>query len=182
MSHWNGVKYTFKLNEEHVSYQEILDIIRKESEKTQQEYISNGFPNNDVVVRLYKENDNLLFLSEICQVSPIDLSKEVMKKIKENIDTNMNKYYFYKQDHGEEKGVINQVYGYAEQIVDYLWNAGYVNPEERTTKPIQFQTIYKKQDISKFLECINDEKKLQQMICDSQASKLKIDTSKSYKM
>lgn len=163
MGHWAGVAYTFKLNEEDKSYEDILFNMQEE---INQKYIEERKdPGESFGASMSVKNGKVTYSSNSykSRVSN-DLSDSLIKKIQRNINTN-NDCYYYQVDNGEDSA-IQQLYGYAQKVGQYLLDGGYANDYGRIC-------FYTTRGIEKFYECIDNKQALELVIREGEKSRLK---------
>lgn len=168
MGHWTGVKYIFNLNEQDSLYEEIINDMQKEIKqkyKEEQKDPGESFYANMSVQQGKIEYSSSSYKSYVSN----DLSYELVKKIKKNIDTNVDKHYYIKQDNGENPGTIemlNHLYGYAATVGQYMQDEG-------KAKNYPFLWLGSEKAMKKFYECLTDEKILEKVIRNGERIRLK---------
>lgn len=165
MGHWSGVAYTFKLNKDDKSYEEILV---KMQEEIDQKYVQESkSPGESFCASMSIKHSKVRYSSSSykSRVSN-DLSYELIKKIQKNIDTDKDKYYYFQEDNGENKGAIDYLYGYAEKVGQYLLDAGW----GEKYGSIRFYDVKK---IDRFHDCIDNTSELEIVIKEGEFARLR---------
>ena len=164
MGHWSGIKYTFKLNKQDPSYEDIIRDIKAEiAKKYEDEQIDPGESFSASMSLKYGK----LHYSSCSYKSRVsnDLSYDLIKKIEKNINTNPDIYYYYQEDNGEGSA-IERLYGYAQKVGQYLLDADYANYHGSIG-------FYSDESIEKFHECIEDKDELDEVIKKGESKRLK---------
>lgn len=165
MGHWTGIKYTFKLNEEDSSYEEIL--LNMQEEIAQKYKDEEKSPGESFGASMNIKNRKIIYSSSgyKSRVSN-DLSNNLLRKIEKNISTKPDSAYYFVQDNGENNGVIERLFGYAKTVGQYLADAGYADN-------YGFIGFYNEKGIEKFLDCINNKEELSEVIKEGESERLK---------
>lgn len=164
MGHWTGIKYTFKLNEEDSSYEDILVNMQEEIDKKYQEEEKD--PGESFSASMNIKNGKVIYSSSgyKSRVSN-DLSNDLLRKIEKNINTKPESAYYFQEDNGENNGAIEKLFGYAKKVGQYLLDAGYADN-------YGFIGFYNEKGIEKFLNCIDNKEELEKVIKEGEEERL----------
>src|SRR5579875_484411 len=117
-----GNDYRFRLNKDANNYQEILSDIKNQLKQNQELHSSKNLGNWQSYFNVDNSENNVIQVIMVADYSPapVDLSLELLNKIKQNIKTNPNQYYAYSMDRGLNEGIIKNCAGIAKVLADKI--------------------------------------------------------------
>lgn len=157
-----GNDYRFKLNKDASNYPEILSDIRDELKENQKIHESKKEGLWDSHVRI-DENDIIhVAIGGDYLTAPVNLSSNLFKKIRENIDINPELYYAYSMDRGQNLGVIRNCEGYAKSLVEKVLDANMkiTNKDGQETFKYYISNPSEIEQLSRYGEAIRLKRKL----------------------